>query len=177
MADLSVRYYGHPDLRKKAQTVEAITPEVIKTCEEMISKMLSFENCIGFAGPQLGIMQRIFVIREEKFLPDDKYYYGPPEVIINPVLSKPSKETEVMLEGCMSLPNLHVEVERPVSIHVRYQNLKGEFIEEELKGFRARMFMHENDHLNGVLHIDRMHPKERKKIEPILKAMKEKYKN
>lgn len=177
MKDLPVRYYGHPDLRQKAKVIEAITPEVIKTAEEMIAKMLSFENCIGFAGPQLGVLERIFVIREEKFLPDDKYYYGEPEVIINPVLSKPSKEVETMLEGCMSLPNLHVEVTRPVSIHVRYQNLKGEFIEENLTDFRARMFMHENDHLNGVLHIDRMDPRERKKIEPILKAMKEKYKN
>ena len=75
----------------------------------------------------------------------------------------------------MSLPGLHVEVTRPKSIHVRYQNMKGEFIEEDLTEFRARMFMHENDHLNGVLHIDRMDPKERKDIEPLLRDMKQKY--
>lgn len=80
-----------------------------------------------------------------------------------------------MSEGCMSLPKLHVEVTRPSEIHVTYQNLKGETIEEHLKDFRARMFMHENDHLNGVLTIDRMDPKERKKIEPALRALKEKY--
>lgn len=174
-SELPTRYYGHPDLRMKAKPVETITPEIIKICEGMLAKMLSLDNCIGFAGPQLGIPLRIFVIREEKFLPNDKFYFGPPEVIINPVLTNPSKETETMIEGCMSLPGLHVEVTRPQSIHVRYQNMKGEFVEEELKDFRARMFMHENDHLNGVLFIDRMDPKERKKIEPALKDLKKKY--
>lgn len=172
---LPLRYYGHSDLRAKAKPVEEITPEVIEICKKMLETMVSMDNCIGFAGPQLGILLRIFVIREEKFLPDNKYYFAEPEVIINPVLTEPSKETETMLEGCMSLPGLHVEVTRPKSIRVRYQNMKGEFIEEELTEFRARMFMHENDHLNGVLHIDRMDPKERKKIEPLLREMKQKY--
>jgi peptide deformylase len=174
-SDLSIRYYGHPDLRIKAKPVEELTPEIVQICEDMIAKMLSLDNCIGFAGPQLGILFRIFVIREEKFLPDNQYSFGEPEVIINPILSSPSKELEMMVEGCMSLPGLHVEVIRPKSIHVRYQNIKGEFMEEDLSEFRARMFMHENDHLNGVLHIDRMDPKARKEIEPILREMKQKY--
>lgn len=172
---LQIRYYGHPDLRKKAAEVKAITPEIVQTCKDMLEMMLSLDNCIGFAGPQLGIHLRIFVIREEEFLPNNEYYFGPPEVIINPILISPGEETETMLEGCMSLPNLHVPVTRPKSIHVRYQKMSGEWVEEDLKDFRARMFMHENDHLNGVLHIDRMDPSERKKIEPALRAMKQKY--
>lgn len=174
-SEYRLRYYGHPDLRKKAEKVEAVTPEIVKICEGMLAKMLSMENSIGFAGPQLGVLLRIFVIREEIFLPDNKYTFGPPEVIINPTLFEPSKECEVMLEGCMSLPGLHVPVSRPTSIKARYQNIKGEIVEEVLQGFRARMFMHENDHLNGVLHIDRMDPRERVKIEPQLKVMKQKY--
>ena len=170
-----LRYYGHPDLRVKAKSVEELTPEIVQICEDMLAKMVSLDNCIGFAGPQLGVLLRIFVIREEKFLPDNQYYFGEPEVIINPILSAPSKELETMAEGCMSLPGLHVEVTRPKSIHVRYQNIEGEFIEEDLTEFRARMFMHENDHLNGVLHIDRMDPKVRKEIETILRDMKQKY--
>lgn len=174
-AKLPIRYYGHPDLRAKAQPVEALTPEIVQICRDMVEMMLSLDNCIGFAGPQLGILLRIFVIREEHFLADDKYTLGEPEVIINPVLSSPSKETVSMTEGCMSLPGLHIEVKRPACIHVRYQNIKGETIEEQLTDFRARMFMHENDHLNGVLHIDRMDPAERRRIEPQLRAMKHKY--
>lgn len=172
---LPVRYYGHPDLRVKAKAVEEITPEIVQICQDMIDTMISFENAIGFAGPQLGVLLRIFVIREEKFLSDNKYYLDEPEVIINPVLTNPSKETVSMSEGCMSLPGLHVEVIRPKTIRVRYQNIKGEFIEEDLSDFRARMFMHENDHLNGVLTIDRMDPKERKSLEPALRALKQKY--
>lgn len=175
MSKLAVRYYGHPELRLKAKPVEKITPDIVKLCEDMVETMLSFENAIGFAGTQLGVLLRIFVIREEKFLPDNKYYFGEPEVIINPILSHPSKELVAMAEGCMSLPGLHVEVTRPKSIRVRYQNVRGEFIEEELTDFRARMFMHENDHLNGVLIIDRMDPNERKNIEPSLRALKDKY--
>lgn len=170
-----IRYYGHADLRQKAKPVEKLTPEVIATCQGMLDTMTSLGNCIGFAGPQLGINLRIFVIREEKTLPDGTYYFEEPEVIINPILTSPSEELCSMVEGCMSLPNFHVEVVRPVSIHVRYQNLKGEFVEEKLKDFRARMFMHENDHLNGVLIVDRMDPKERKEVEPVLRAMKKKY--
>ena len=172
MTRLQLRYYGHPDLRLKARSVEGLTPEVLKICQEMLEAMLSLDHCIGFAGPQLGIPLRIFVIREEKLLSDNEYSFGEPEVIINPILKAPSKETVSMVEGCMSLPGLRVEVTRPQSVHVRYQNTKGELMEENLTDFRARMFMHENDHLNGVLHIDRMDPKERKKIEPILRSMK-----
>jgi len=172
---LQMRYYGHPDLRVKAKPVAEINEEIIKLANDMLETMLSYDNSIGFAGPQLGVLYRIFVIREEKMDGKGGYSLGPPEVIINPVLSSPSKELIIMAEGCMSLPGLHVEVMRPYKIHVSYQNLKGETIEEDLEDFRARMFMHENDHLNGVLTIDRMDPKERKKIEFALRAMKEKY--
>lgn len=172
---LSVRYYGHSDLRTKAKPIEEITPEIVELAKAMVEMMLSMDNCIGFAGPQLGILLRIFVIREEKLSPNNQYTFGPPEVIINPILTHPSKEMAVMQEGCMSLPGLHVNVPRPQSVHVRYQNLKGEWVEEAMSDFRARMFMHENDHLNGVLLIDRMDPAERKKIEPLLRALKQKY--
>lgn len=172
---LPIHYYGHPILRQKATPIGEITPEIIKMAQDMLETMLSLENAIGFAGPQLGIPLRIFVIREEKMDANENYYLGPPEVIINPVLTKPSSEMTSMLEGCMSLPKLHVEVIRPADIHVSYQNLKGETVQEHLSGFRARMFMHENDHLNGVLTIDRMDSRERKKIEPALRQIKQKY--
>lgn len=172
---LPIRYYGHPDLRMKAKPIVEVDEEVRKLAADMLETMLSHDNSIGFAGPQLGILWRMFVIREEKMLPGGGYTLGPPEIIINPVLSSPSQEMEMMLEGCMSLPGLHVEVTRPVTIHASYLNLKGEKIEEDLTGFRARMFMHENDHLNGVLTIDRASPKERKRLEPLLRALKNKY--
>ena len=171
---LTVLYYGHPALRGKAQTIETINDEIVRLANDMIETMLHHDG-IGLAGPQVGKLLRIFVMREEFFDNVGNYSFGPPEVIINPVLTDPSKEIESMLEGCMSLPKLHIPVTRPKKIRIRYQNLKGEFIEEYLETFRGRMMMHENDHLNGVLTIDRMDPKERRKLEPILRAMKQKY--
>ena len=174
MAKLPIRRYDDPVLRKQALPIEALTPEVEQLAKDMIETMIH-ANGIGLAGPQVGMLLRIFVIREEKVGADGQYYMEEPEVIINPTLSKPSAEKESMLEGCLSLPGLYIEVVRPKEINIRYQNIKGEWVEERLLNFRARMMMHENDHLNGVLTIDRMDKRERKKIEPQLQMMDKKF--
>ena len=171
---LTVYRYDHPVLRKQALPVEEITPDIVALAQNMIDTMIE-HNGVGLSATQVGVLLRMFIIRDEWLDSEGKYSMGPPEVLINPTLTKPSSEKTVMLEGCLSLPGLHVEVTRPKSIHVRYQNLKGEWMEEELVDFRARVTMHENDHLNGVLIIDRMDKQERKKVEPQLLAMKKKY--
>ncbi len=167
-------YYDDEMLRRRALPVDVITPEIVQLAEDMIETMIA-SNGVGLAAPQVGKLLRLFIIRNEVVGPDGKPMLGPPEVIINPVLSKPSEEKIPMQEGCLSLPGLYVDVVRPKAIHVRYQNLKGEWIEELLDDFRARVTMHENDHLNGVLIIDRISKDERKKIEPHLKQIKVKY--
>jgi peptide deformylase len=123
----------------------------------------------------VGRLLRIFIIREEMTNSAGEYVLGTPEVIINPILSNPSQEKVSMVEGCLSLPGLYLEVIRPKKIHIRYMNLKGEWLEEDLDAFRARVTMHENDHLNGVLTIDRVDKKKRKAIEPNLFAIKKKF--
>ena len=133
-------------------------------------------NGVGLAAPQIGKLHRIFVVRDEIAQPDGEYQFGPPEVIINPVLSGPSSEMVVMPEGCLSIPGVHTDVIRPSTIHVRYQKLDGQFVEKELTKFLARVFMHENDHLNGVLFFDRLTPEQRKELEPQLRDVKQKYK-
>jgi peptide deformylase len=174
MAKLELRRYDDPVLRKKAEPIDAITPEIERLAQDMIDTMVS-SNGVGLAGPQVGRLLRIFIIRDEKLDPAGDYVLGPPEVIINPTLSNPSEEKVSMVEGCLSLPGLYVEVIRPKKIHVRYMNLKGEWVEEHLDEFRARVTMHENDHLNGVLTIDRIDKKKRKMVEPNLMAIKKKY--
>lgn len=174
MAKLPIRHYDDLVLRKRALPIESITNEIEQLAHDMIETMIH-ANGIGLAGPQIGVLLRIFVIREEKVDAGGQYYTGEPEVIINPTLSKPSDEKVSMLEGCLSLPGLYIEVFRPKEINIRYQNLKGEWVEERLIDFRGRMMMHENDHLNGVLTIDRMDKRERKKIEPQLQMMDKKY--
>lgn len=172
---LSLRYYNHPDLRSKAKPIEKITKEVLELAEDLIETM-NFHKGVGLAAPQVGKLVRMFVRRDEIEQLDGTFGFGPPEVILNPEITKPSNETSIMLEGCLSLPGLHVEVERPVSIHLRYQTLKGEWIEEDLHDFYARVTMHENDHLNGVLHIDRTTASERKRVDKALKELKKKHK-
>lgn len=174
MAQLPLRHYNDPVLRKQALPIEKITPDIEQLARDMIETMIQ-KHGIGLAGPQVGVLLRIFVIQEEKVGAEGQYYTCEPEVIINPTLFKPSAEKNIMVEGCLSLPGLRIEVVRPVEISIRYQNLKGEWIEERLVDFRARMMMHENDHLNGVLTIDRMDKRERKKIEPHLQLLDKKY--
>jgi peptide deformylase len=171
---LRLHYYDDPVLRTKAKSIGAITPEIESLSSEMIALMIE-HNGVGLAGPQVGKLLRIYVFRDEVLNANGQYELGAPQVAINPVLSSPSKETETMLEGCLSIPGLHVKVSRPKKIHIRYQNLKGELLEQDLVGFIARVNMHENDHLNGVLHIDRATPKDRKALEPQLQKIKQKY--
>jgi peptide deformylase len=79
------------------------------------------------------------------------------------------------LEGCLSLPHLRVNVIRPHKITIEATDIEGNIFVQEFEGINARTRMHENDHLNGVLHIDRTDPKTRNEIEPILREMKKKY--
>jgi len=174
MAKLELRRYDDPILRKKAETIDTITPEIEQLAKDMVETMIA-ANGVGLAAPQIGQLLRIFIIRDEKIDSTGDYVLGPPEVILNPTLSNPSEEKVSMVEGCISIPGMYVPVIRPKKIHLRYMNIKGEWVEEHLDEFRARVTMHENDHLNGVLMIDRMDKQERKRIEARLLAIKKKY--
>lgn len=171
---LKICYYGDPILRMKAQPIDEVTPEIVELAYAMVEAMVEY-NGVGLAGPQVGKLLRIYVFRDEWLNEKGHYELGHPQVVINPTLSSPSKETEEMLEGCLSIPGIRVKVVRPKKLHIRYQNLKGEWIERDIEGFLARLNMHENDHLNGTLHIDRASRKDRKMIEPALQAIKQKY--
>ncbi len=175
MPTIPIRHYDDPILRTKAKPIEKITPEVVQLANDMIDTMVA-SNGVGIAAPQVGKLLRIFIIRDEKLgVGDEDTILGEPEVIINPTLSNFSKERSTMLEGCLSLPGLHLDVTRPAELDIRYQNIEGVWIEERLKDFRARVVMHENDHLDGLMTIHRITKNEQKKIESQLVAMKRKY--
>lgn len=170
---LKIVYYGNPLLRRKCKPIAQITDEIRKLAADMIETMIA-HNGVGLAAPQVGRDVRIFVMREEIMKEEGDFEFSSPEVVINPTLSQPSLETQTGPEGCLSIPGLHLEIQRPQSITIRYQNLLGESKEEKLENFRARVFMHENDHLNGTLTIDRVSSDMRKKIDPILRKIKDK---
>jgi peptide deformylase len=153
MAVLNVRLYGDPVLRKVAEPVAAVTPEVKKIIEDMVDSMWH-QVGIGLAAPQVGISLRIVVMDDSK---------GGARVLINPVITD-QRGTVREEEGCLSLPGIFGEVER--SKWVRVSSLDGEGlpISFEAQGLQAKVIQHEIDHLDGVLFIDRLPPVTRDRI-------------
>lgn len=139
---LNIRIYGDPVLRKKASAVLHIGPG-----ERMLIKAMwvaMYENKgVGLAAPQVGISQQIFVADVG----------DGPIAIINPKILKKSG-SEKMEEGCLSIPDIKLNVRRPKEILVQYTDENNQKVEKRLTDLLARVFMHENDHLNGKLIID-----------------------
>lgn len=168
-------YYGNPGLRKKCEEVGEITDEIRQIAQDLIETVLEKDGA-GLAAPQIGYYVRMFVSRYENGADSEGWpILCPPKIYINPVLSKPSERVDTHGEGCLSIPGIYEEVTRPWEIHVQAKDLDGNPFTEVTTGWRARNIMHENDHINGVLFIDRIDPKKRKKIDPDLRSIKKKY--
>ena len=156
----SIRIYGDPVLRKKAAPISTITPEIRALAQEMVDLMIAHE-AVGLAATQIGELCSIFVMRDEQMNEAGDYEFSAPQIIINPKLSSPSKEKKSQEEGCLSLPGISLDIIRPKSVQIRYQTLTGEWKEELFVDLKARVAMHENDHLNGVLILDRANRRDR----------------
>ncbi len=167
---LPLAYYEDPILRKKAKTIE-ITEDIKKLVEEMIETMDAY-NGVGLAAPQIHHSIRLFIIRLPIEVEEDKFELGQVKVFINPTLSSPSEETWTTSEACLSIPTIHANVERPKEITVEYTNLEGITVKERFSGWQARVIMHENDHIDGVLFIDHLRKEEREKLESFLQNLK-----
>lgn len=173
---LELTYYGNPILRKKAAAIPVINDEIKAFAAELLETMQHTKNGIGLAAPQVNHSLAIFVVQfPDENNEEEAYAPGEIEFFINPKLLEVSEEKWLHSEGCLSIPALYRDVERPVKIKIQYQNLEGEVQVKEFEGYKARMILHENDHLNGVLFIDRLSPKERKSIENELRIIKKKY--
>ncbi|MBN1914538.1 MAG: peptide deformylase [Parachlamydiales bacterium] len=172
----SLVYYGNPLLRKKCHKIEKITDEIIDFARDLVQTM-DASNGVGLAANQVGKLVKMFAVRPLVQDNEGNTALGPAEVYINPVLSHPSEETEMLSEGCLSFPGLHYFIERPKSIHIEALDLDGKTVSKTVEGFYAREIMHENDHLNGVLFIDRLDKKTRKEIERELRMIKNKYRS
>lgn len=172
---LKLYYYDHPVLRKRCEPIKKITPEIRQLARDMI-EMMDRCNGAGLAAPQVGHSVRLFVLREYIETEDEKWILSStPKVYINPKFSSPEGGLIEDSEGCLSFPGLRIDVSRPDKITVEATDLDGNLFVEHLEGYNARLRMHENDHINGVLFIDRLKSKERKEIELILRSIKAKY--
>ena len=172
---MKLHYYKNPILRKRAEPVDEINDEIKKLIDDMVVFM-DENNGQGLAAPQIGQLLRLFVVRFYEKGEDGEYKLSEvPEVFINPKILSYSEKKVVMEEGCISLPEIAAPVRRPESIKVSYTNEKNEKIETELHGLHARVFLHENDHLNGVIYVDRVDKKTRPYLEPYLERIKKEY--
>ena len=170
---LKIYHYDHPILRTRCQPVELITEEIRQLVKDMIETMYVADG-VGLAAPQVGYALRLFVLREYRENEEGHSFLSEPLVYINPVLSEPSDLLLTDTEGCLSIPGLRLPVTRPERITVSAMDLEGNLFTETVEGYNARIRMHENDHLNGVLFIDRVSKKARHEVEPFLKKIKNK---
>jgi len=131
-------------LRQRSLPVRHINADVRSLIEQM-KKVMKQNNGVGLAAIQIGEPTRIIVCEI-----DDKFY-----AFINPEIIKSFSETSVMGEGCLSLPNIYGEVERPKKISIKAINFDGKKIKMKAFGLLARVIQHEIDHLDGILFIDK----------------------
>ena len=159
-----VRKFGDPVLRSKARPIEVFDDALRDEISRMAALMHDSMG-IGLAATQVGALRRLLVYRVE--------HDSPINVLINPELEWLGKEKEWMEEGCLSLPRVHVEVERPIHVRVRAQDAAGEPITIEASGLEARVIQHEMDHLDGVLIVDRAPRDQRKEAMRALRDQSE----
>ena len=139
-----MRTFGDPILKTRAALVKDFDGSLERLAEDMLATMREQEG-VGLAANQVGRLKRILVVAVE----DDEY------VLVNPVIEEASETIESVPEGCLSIPGIQVEVERPTEITISGQDASGEPIRIEAEGLLARVFQHEVDHLDGVLILDR----------------------
>jgi peptide deformylase len=148
-----VRTFGDPVLRAEARPVEVFDERLREELARMGALMVDALG-IGLAATQVGTLHRVLVYRVE--------HDSPVNALVNPVIEWKGSEEETMEEGCLSLPGVHVDVDRPIHVRVRAQDATGEPIVIEASGLEARVIQHEIDHLDGVLILDHASREQRK---------------
>ncbi len=143
----------NPILRRKARTVTLFDSDLQTLIEDMIETLRDAPG-VGLAAPQVGKSDRLIVV---EYPEDDELEDSPKKlyVVVNPEVKEASEETEMGIEGCLSIPNLHGEVERTIAVIVKGQTRRGQAIKIKAQGWLARIFQHEIDHLNGIVFTDR----------------------
>lgn len=173
---LPLRYYGDPILRKRAQPIEKITDEIRQLSLNMAETMVAAKG-IGLAGNQIGVLLRVFVSNVDYEDEQGELHLCEAKVYINPEITAPSEAIVECNEACLSIPGLKAPVIRPLSIILEYTDLEGNRLSQKNSGYPARCFMHETDHLNGKLFIDRIKGKKRRELDPQLRLIKQEYYN
>lgn len=169
MAILEIIEAPDPRLKTVSKPVETFDAQLKLLVDDMFETMYA-ANGIGLAAIQVGVPLRLLVIDLQPEDPDAEpepcdhdghhHFHRPtrrePRVFVNPEILDPSAETKSYQEGCLSVPDIYADVERPATCRVRWQDLEGNFHEELMDGLMAVCIQHEMDHLNGILFIDHL---------------------
>lgn len=155
-----VRKLGDPALKAKARPVERFDDELRSEVERM-GHLMHDSLGIGLAATQVGVLHRVLVYRVQS--------ESPVVALVNPVLRWSSRELETAQEGCLSLPGVHVDVERPLHVLVEAHDEQGDELTIEASGLEARVIQHEVDHLDGILILDRTTREQRREAMRLLR--------
>ncbi len=155
---LKIRQYGDPCLRQKAEAVSVVGPGERMLIQSMIATMNEAKG-IGLAAPQVGISKRIFVADVGD---------GPIAIIDPKILAKSG--SDIFEEGCLSIPNVTVEIERASKIKVSYIDENNHKIQNILEDLIAKVFQHESDHLDGKMIVDYLTPKDKEALDKELNS-------
>ncbi len=143
---LSIKTLGDTTLREKAQPVTSFDDELLTLVDSLFETMEK-QSGVGIAAPQVGVSKRVFVC-------------APPGedslVCVNPTIVQTSQSVSLFEEGCLSVPGVFSDIERPDEIVIHYQDVKGKSRTLQVGGYLARIIQHEYDHLEGKLFIDRI---------------------
>ena len=172
---LKIRTYGDPSLATKAKKVEKADPDVVRFAETMIEAMRKSDG-IGLAANQVGVPLRLIVLEipapKDQTFPlspgERELLHKMPLVLLNPEITSFSKVTELREEGCLSVPEIYAEVDRPISVNIKARIMGGPEIAFDCGGLLGRALQHEIDHLDGIVFVDRLSDSEYEKIKPKL---------
>jgi len=169
--DLRVLKYPHPSLRRENEVIpdEQLTGpgcEISKIAKEMFLVMYA-TNGVGLAAPQVGINKRLMVYNDT----GDPKKWMKENIFVNPKIVEYSDAKDIETEGCLSFPDMNGDVQRSKWIKIEAQNLKGKKIKKKFKGWEARVFQHEYDHLERTVYIDRLTDEGRKEVQPRLNEL------
>lgn len=154
---LPIYLYGQPALRKETEDIEKGEMDVKQLIADMQETLTQAEGC-GLAAPQVGLSKRLFIVDGSELGEDYPECKDFKQVFINPEIVEESEETSTYSEGCLSLPGISENVIRPKTITIHYQDEDFNEHEDTYTDFKARIVLHEYDHLEGHVFTDRISP-------------------
>jgi peptide deformylase len=165
VALLRIRIFGDPVLRATAREVDVFDDKLATLAADMLETMRDAPG-VGLAANQVGVLKQLFT---HELAEDD---HG---AVVNPVVVDASDEVEEDDEGCLSFPGLFYPVDRPQRVEIRWQDLAGDEHVRQLESFDARVWLHEMDHLSGVLFLDHLARHDAREARRVMRAYREEH--